>query len=534
MSILSRFSQENKDTTDTLYARYVLIVLVLVYVLNFIDRQILAILAEDIKADLGITDADLGFLFGTAFAVFYATFGIALGRLADLWDRRKLIAIGLGFWSLMTALSGIARGFLPLALCRFGVGIGEASASPAAFSMLYDYFSPKFRTTVLSIYASGIYIGMGLGLFLGGMILSAWNSAWPESSFAPFGLKGWQATFMIVGLPGLLMALWVSTIREPVRGQVDGVLSSVHPHPFREGLLVLMGMLPIVNLWLLSKEGCDRRVLTGNIASAIVIGLVVYGLIHFTGSTAQWLALGFGVYAVVSWVQGLAVRDPVIFGMIFKCKTLVSVIFAGGAITFMGTAIPFWSVPYFQRYYGVSVAEVGAVLGLASVLMGFSGIVIGGILADKLRAYTCKGKLYVLLGSVIGASLSAFLFLSTDHLMLAYAGFFLLYLTIAMGHGPSISTINDLVLPRGRATTSAFSFMVATFIGIALGPYITGHISDVILATGVSDGEALRRAMLWSLLFPLIGIVLVLRALGHIETDEASLMDRARDLGEKI
>src|SRR4030095_12601852 len=125
------------------HANYTLGVLVVVYVFNFLDRQIVSILAERIKADLGVSDAQIGFLYGTAFAVFYAIFGIPLGRLADVWNRRTLIATGLGVWSLMTAVSGLARGFGALALARIGVGVGEASASPAAFSMLSDTFPPR-------------------------------------------------------------------------------------------------------------------------------------------------------------------------------------------------------------------------------------------------------------------------------------------------------------------------------------------------------------------------------------------------------
>ncbi len=128
------------------YAKYVLFVLVLVYVFNFIDRQILSVLAEEIKADIGISDAEIGFLYGTAFAVFYAIFGIPLGRLADVWIRSRLISLGLLFWSVMTAMSGTARSFGSLAVFRFGVGIGEASATPAAFSMLSDYFSQLYIT----------------------------------------------------------------------------------------------------------------------------------------------------------------------------------------------------------------------------------------------------------------------------------------------------------------------------------------------------------------------------------------------------
>ena len=184
------------------YARYVLGVLIVVYVFNFIDRQILSILAEEIKADLGIGDADIGFLYGTAFAVFYAIFGIPLGRLADVWVRKSLIAAGLAFWSAMTALSGTARSFTSLAVYRFGVGIGEASASPAAFSMLSDYFSPAQRATVLSIYSSGIYIGAGIGLFLGGVVVDGWNGAFPQVDQAPLGLKAWQVAFFVSVFPG--------------------------------------------------------------------------------------------------------------------------------------------------------------------------------------------------------------------------------------------------------------------------------------------------------------------------------------------
>lgn len=154
------------------YAGYVTVVLVIVYIFNFIDRQIVAILAEEIKADIGISDAQIGFLYGTAFAVFYALFGIPLGKLADTWTRKNLIAIGLGFWSLMTALSGTARSFAALATYRVGVGIGEASATPAAFSMLSDYFPPRLRATVLGIYSSGIYIGPASVSFLAAGLLT--------------------------------------------------------------------------------------------------------------------------------------------------------------------------------------------------------------------------------------------------------------------------------------------------------------------------------------------------------------------------
>ncbi|MFT7546712.1 MAG: MFS family permease [Candidatus Azotimanducaceae bacterium] len=234
--IRSLSSSESHKKIGGRYSKYVLAVLVLVYIFNFIDRQILSILAEEIKLDFGISDAEIGFLYGTAFAVFYAVFGIPLGRLADTWVRKNLIAVGLLFWSVMTALSGTARGFASLATYRIGVGIGEASASPAAYSMLSDYFPPRLRTTALAIYSSGVYIGSGIGIFLGGLILDGWSGAYPDSSTAPLQLKGWHVAFMVVGLPGILMAFWVSSLKKPVRGQSEGIVTKPHPHPFQTSM----------------------------------------------------------------------------------------------------------------------------------------------------------------------------------------------------------------------------------------------------------------------------------------------------------
>jgi MFS family permease len=214
------------------YAWYVLVVLVIVYVFNFIDRQILSILAEEIKADIGLSDSEIGFLYGTVFAVFYAIFGIPLGRLADVWVRKSLIAIGLAFWSAMTALSGTARSFPVLGAYRIGVGVGEASATPAAFSMLVDWFPARLRATALSVYSSGVYIGAGIGIFLGGWIVDAWRNAFPDGT-APLGLRGWHVAYFAVGLPGILLAIWVATLREPRRGQSEGCRAAAPPAPVR-------------------------------------------------------------------------------------------------------------------------------------------------------------------------------------------------------------------------------------------------------------------------------------------------------------
>ena len=301
---------EKQTKTGGWYSHYVLFVLVLVYIFNFIDRNILSILAEDIKADLAITDAQMGFLYGTVFAVFYAVFGIPLARFADVWTRRSLISIGLSFWSLMTAASGLARSFGVLAACRIGVGIGEACASPAAYSMLSDYYPPRLRATVIAVYAAGVYIGAGIGIFLGGYILDAWAHAYPGAVDAPFGLKGWQVAFMVVGIPGLFMSLWVRTLREPTRGFSEGLVTAEHPQPFRVLGSELMAVLPPMNIIGLRHYPGPFK---ANIISAVGIVLVAWLLIELTGSVAQWITTAFGLWVTLTWAQSLKIRDPVTY-----------------------------------------------------------------------------------------------------------------------------------------------------------------------------------------------------------------------------
>lgn len=204
---------------------YVLAVLTLVYVFNFIDRQILVILQESIKAEMGLSDTQLGLLSGITFALFYTIMGIPIARWADRANRRNIIAVSLTVWSGMTALCGMAGSYVQLALARVGVGIGEAGGSPPAHSIISDYFPRRERGRALSIYSAGIYIGIMLGYLAGG---------WANQYF------GWRATFLIVGLPGLAIALLVRfTITEPARGLSEAGKSATESPPLREALAIL-------------------------------------------------------------------------------------------------------------------------------------------------------------------------------------------------------------------------------------------------------------------------------------------------------
>lgn len=198
----------NMPRTDdaSRYAYYVLAVLFCVNILNLADRQVVYILFPLIKKDLELTDAQLGALGALPFALFYSFMGIPLGWLADRWNRVRLITIGLAIWSGFTALSGVARSFWSLFAVRVGVGIGESSCAPAGQTILSDYFPPRRRSTILAAFNCAVPIGHGLGLYLGGYIAQQW---------------GWRWAFLLLGIPGLLLALLVATLKEPIRGQMD-------------------------------------------------------------------------------------------------------------------------------------------------------------------------------------------------------------------------------------------------------------------------------------------------------------------------
>ena len=515
--------------TSRAYAHYVLAVLVLVYIFNFIDRNILAILAEDIKADLGVTDAQMGFLYGTVFAVFYAVFGIPLARFADVWSRRSLIAVGLSFWSVMTAASGLARSFGALAACRIGVGIGEASASPAAYSMLADYYPPHRRATVIATYASGVYIGAGIGIFLGGAILDAWATAFPTD--APFGLKGWQVAFMAVGLPGLAMAVWVRTLREPTRGISEGLIADRHPAPFQLLGRELMAVLPPLNLLGLAQ---NRRALTRNAIAAAGFAIGAALLIVATGSVAQWVASGLGGYITFSWAQSLKMRDPATYAMMFRSRAFIYAMLAFPFTAFVGYGAGFWIPPLLLRLHDVSVTQVGLFLGLGAALGGFVGITLGGLLADHLKQRIPGGRMIVGYIGIVGSVPVLLLLLYSESLAAAFWLNFVVTAFGASGGGVPPSTAADLVMPRMRAVAGAYYILLNTFIGLALGPYFMGLLSDLFFARGMNEAEALRTAIAVSLLTFIPALLFMFLAHRHLPRDEATRLDRARALGEVV
>ncbi|MDJ0653919.1 MAG: MFS transporter [Xanthomonadales bacterium] len=199
------------------YAGYVVVVLTVAYVFSFIDRQIVALLVQPIKQDLGLSDTQMSLLMGLAFGIFYTLMGIPLGRAADRFSRRAIIAGGIALWSLMTAACGLAKNYGQLFAARVGVGVGEASLTPSALSLISDYFPKEKRGRAIGFYNMGISIGAGVAMILGGLVISYAASA-PEVVLPLVGeIRPWQLVFIIVGLPGLLISALMITVREPKR-----------------------------------------------------------------------------------------------------------------------------------------------------------------------------------------------------------------------------------------------------------------------------------------------------------------------------
>jgi len=530
-----------------LYSYYVLAVLMVIYAFNFLDRQIITILAPSLKADLGLSDAQLGLLFGTAFALFYALFGIPLAKLADGWHRVRTISLGLGFWSGMTAVSGLATNFAQLGSARVGVGIGEASAGPAAYSLIQDYFPKAKRATAIAIYSAGIYLGVGASLALGGEVISYWDTTYTEAT-RPFGIAGWQATFLAFGIPGLLLAVLVlTTIREPIRGAMDGVPSpAVAPRPFAAVGRELAAMFPPFSMITVARgRAAERRPLIVNIA--MFVGLIVvavalvgwtdamlppekraaiatFGGFELTTNMVQWGAIAIGVYGSFSWLQSLAHRDPVATRLIGN-RTFGALALVGGLASFASYGLSPFVYVYMVNVFGVGPEE-GRTLGWILASAGMLGVFIGGWASDRARRLHPAGRLYMVIAALVVSAILLYFQFTTESRQLFLTLLWIVNFLQIMWLAPVAATTQDMVLPRMRGTAAAVFFLGTNIIGLGMGPYCVGLVADV-------TGD-LRFAMLSVLFVAPVTIGLLIYSARKLPAVEASIIDRARAAGEDV
>ncbi len=512
MSEETTAAPDRSEAPASAYSWYVLGVLVVVYILNFIDRQILSILAVDIKRDLELSDGQLGFLGGAAFAVFYALFGVPLGRLADRWHRVRLLTIGLVLWSTMTALSGFARNYLTLSFARMGVGVGEATASPTAYSLISDYFPSRQRATALAIYSSGLYLGGGVSLFIGAKISKVWDAAYPGGGLG--GLVGWQAAFLAVGIPGVLLALWVASLREPAR-QPDA--ASGERHPLLDFFIDLSMLLPPFTFFHAAQRGA-MAALVNLVMAAAMTGFALV-MIKLTGNVPQWSAIAFGYYAVFSWAATLRRHDPATFKLIWGTPAFICTALGYGLVSLGAYALAFWSAPYAETVLKLPKDELAFWLGGSGALSGFLGVILGGRMSDWLRGRNPAGRILVVMFGIIAPIIPIWIGFTTESSVLFYVMNFLAGMFAATALGAAAATTQDLVLPRMRGTATASFFLATTLVGLGLGPYMVGQISEL--------SGSMRIGVLSLIGVAPISLALLIYAYRALPQAEATIAERA-------
>lgn len=526
------------------YRWYVLFVLMIALAFSLVDRQILTILAGPIKKDLHLSDAELGLLYGTAFAVFYSLFGIPLGRLADRWVRTKLMALGLLGWSCMTVFSGFAANLWQLSIARMGVGIGEASANPAAYSLISDYFSKSSRATAIAFYTLGVSFGIGASLWFGGSIVDLWQG-WFGAGPAPFALKAWQAAFVILGVPGVLIAALIWTLREPERGAMETNEARGFP-PSRSSIwLEIVAILPpltLLNLALLRAPARVWRmhlIVLGATAAAAMAMIVLadritpaaklHVLAHIgglvvTSHALQWSALGIGIYGVFSWTQSLALRDPPTHALIWRSPTMVPLLAAASLEMVMTYGLTAWAPFYAVTRYHLPLSRVGMEMGLIAAGAGILGTFLGGALADIARRRSPRGRLLVSFFGQMAPVPLVPLMLSAPTLETMLAWWMIVGTITTSWYAGTAAATQDLVLPRMRGTAAATHTLCMTMIGLGLGPYLAGLVSDATGSLYVGILAVYAAA-------PLIA-GLMLTAIVTLPRTEAGIVARARAAGE--
>ena len=382
---------------STRYRTYVLGMLVVVYVFNFLDRQIVTILAEPIKVDLGLSDTQIGLMTGLAFAIFYTVLGIPIARLADRANRVSIISAALVIWSGMTALCGMAQNFTQMLLARIGVGVGEAGCSPPAHSLIADYYPPEQRASALSIYALGIPIGSILGLLAGGWIAEFY---------------GWRVAFYLVGLPGIALALvFKLTVREPLRGMSEPnrqATTQAEQPPLGATIRTLLQTRTMLHL-----------AMGGALTSFVGYGLgqwmpAFFIRIHGMGiaETATYFGLVLGVASAIGTFLGGTLAD--------RFSSIDRRVYAWLPAAGVLIAFPFYVVAMLQNNPYVAIAVLVVPSLLNSLWLGPAFGTIQNLAPMRMRALASAMLLFIL--NIIGLGFGPFLVGVFSDLLVGVAG----------------------------------------------------------------------------------------------------------------
>jgi len=329
----------HKPYPSAAYSWYVVVVLLAAYILAFVDREIIAQLVPGIKATLHISDTQMSLLLGAAFAIFYTFFGVLIASFADSSNRRNLLFFGIVFWSLMTMMCGVAMTFPLLFIARVGVGAGEATLNPCALSMLKDYFPPDRLGRAIGLYTAGVSSGSGIAFIIGGTFYPAIQAAGPAHWPIVGTVEPWQQMFIYVGAPGLLIALLLLTVREPVRRELADATQKMVASPISKTLAHLL------HRW----------------RAFIVLFFALAGL--------AIMAYGVGFW-IPEFLRRTYALDPGQLGYWLKWRGIVSIIFG-----LIGVVVGGWLCDIFQTRYEDGYVRV-CIVSFVVMAVGYSGFVL--------------------------------------------------------------------------------------------------------------------------------------------------------------
>ena len=427
---MSQTRSQNPAERGPRYRYVVLAMLILAYTFNFLDRQILGILKEPIKRELGLTDTQLGLMGGVAFAALYATLAVPIGWLADRVSRTWIMTAALALWSAFTAACGLATGFWSLFLTRMGVGVGEAGGVAPAYSLITDYFPKEQRARALAAYSFGIPLGTAAGVLFGGLIAAYVN---------------WRWAFFVVGLAGLVLApvfKWV--VSDPVRGGLD----------------VAPGMTPV------KKE---------------------------------------------------APRFSEVIATVFPKPSFWLLAFGAASASICGYGITFWIPSFFIRSLGLTLAQTSVYYSAIALIGGMAGIWLGGSLADRFGSKNRAA--YALVPAICFLVAVPCFLLAMNTKSLAWAFIFFLVPTglNLTWLGPIITAVQHLAPARMRTTTSALFLLINNLVGIAVGLWFFGYLSDQLKPQ--YGAESMRYSIQYGLAFYVLSAGLLIAASRRLARD---------------
>jgi MFS family permease len=401
-------------------------ILTVAYVFSFVDRQILNLLVGPIRKDLGISDTQMSLLMGFSFAVFYTFCGIPLGRLTDSRSRRVIIAAGVFTWSLMTAGCGLARHYWQFLVMRMGVGVGEASLSPSAYSLIADSFPRESRATAISVYSMGIYVGAGLAFVIGGVVIK-FASAHPELTVPLVGaVRPWQLIFIALGAAGILFSLALPAIREPAR----------------QGVRVAGGV-PLHEVWAYLRQSC-RAVMCHN------LGFAMLSLIGY--SAVAWMPSHF--IRNLGWnpaQSGLVLGSVV---MVFGTLGVVG----GGRLSYLLSR---------RRY-----ADANMRTGLIAAIAGIAFLLACPLISDPVLAAACFAPATICFSMPFGVAAAAIQEMMPNPMRGQTSAIYLLVVNlIGLGLGPTaVAMTADYVFHDDKAVNFSLLLVdvIASVIAVAL------------------------------------------------------------------